>query len=142
MAGLTVTYISKDSFSIVGNYTSIFHEGRRVVAYMGVDGVVYRTVESSSYAATITTMARILNKKTVLIYLIIIATSAFGAGFILNAIAPSKTVLMAHIHHHLISFWVKNTGAIVLLLILTNALFPKKNKTHNNTCTCKPKTSK
>jgi len=49
---LGATYIDIASFTVAGDLTSSFHEGRRVKANCGVDGFKYRTVESSSFDGT------------------------------------------------------------------------------------------
>jgi len=52
---IDATYIDLDTFTIVGDQTLIFHEGRRVRADCGVDLLKYGTISSVSFDGTNTT---------------------------------------------------------------------------------------
>jgi len=52
---MNATYMSADSFTVGGDYTSEFVGGRRVRCFCGVDGYKYRTIKSSNYT-TLTTV--------------------------------------------------------------------------------------
>ena len=54
MAGLTATYISATSFSVLDDLTENFLTGRRIKADCGVDGIKYGTILSSSYGSVTT----------------------------------------------------------------------------------------
>lgn len=53
---LSATYISVDSFSVVGNYADYLIADRAVLCDCGVDGIKKRIGVSSSYAAGVTTV--------------------------------------------------------------------------------------
>lgn len=54
-SGLTPTYISATSFSVVGDQTSVFQVGRRVKT-TNTGGTRYGTISSSSFSAGVTTV--------------------------------------------------------------------------------------
>jgi len=51
---IDATYVDLDTFTIVGDQTLIFHEGRRVRADCVGDGIKYGTILSSSFSAVTT----------------------------------------------------------------------------------------
>jgi len=53
---ITSLYISGTSFSVTGDYTDVFSEGRAVRGDNGVDGYSYGTVDTSSYSPNTTTI--------------------------------------------------------------------------------------
>lgn len=55
MAGITATYISPTSFSVVGDRTDILSVGRRLKVDCGADGVKLCYIVSSTYT-TVTTL--------------------------------------------------------------------------------------
>ena len=55
---MQATYVSANSFTVVGDRTSEFTEGRRLKADMGIDGIGYLTVASSSFAANTTVVTK------------------------------------------------------------------------------------
>jgi hypothetical protein len=54
--GVSATYVSAISFTVATDLTAVFHSGRRVRAYCGVDGYKYGTILSSSYSDPDTTV--------------------------------------------------------------------------------------
>lgn len=54
---MLATFVSSTSFRVVGDYTAIFNEGRRVKMNCGLSGFKYGTVTSSAYAAPNTTVS-------------------------------------------------------------------------------------
>lgn len=54
--GVSATYVSAISFTVATDLTAVFHSGRRVRAYCGVDGYEYGTILSSSYSDPDTTV--------------------------------------------------------------------------------------
>lgn len=78
-SGMTPTYISATSFSVIGDQTSILSVDRRLKITLG-GGVVYSTILTSSFGAGITTVT-VINDSTVIDNTI----SAFSYGIISKA---------------------------------------------------------
>lgn len=53
---IAATYVDADTFTIVGDETTVFEAGRRVRCACGVDGIKYGTILSSSYSNPDTTV--------------------------------------------------------------------------------------
>ena len=98
--------------------------------------LVFLITGPATNAATITTISKIVSKKTAVIYLATIIVCSFIAGFILNTIDFSSIVFINHLHRQLIPIWLKNIGAIILLLILVNALLPRKQSQCSDKTKC------
>lgn len=96
--------------------------------------LVFLITGPATNAATITTIAKILSKKTAIIYLATITISAFVAGFFLNMFGTIETTMMVHHHTKIFPEWLKNGAAILMFLILLNAFIPKKKKQNKAVC--------
>lgn len=57
-SGLTPTYISATSFSLVGDQTAIFHVGRRLQT-LNTSGLIYSTIATSTFGAGVTTITTV-----------------------------------------------------------------------------------
>lgn len=57
-SGLTPTYISATSFSLVGDQTAIFHVGRRLQT-LNTLGLIYSTIATSTFGAGVTTITTV-----------------------------------------------------------------------------------
>ena len=90
--------------------------------------LVFLITGPATNAATITTIAKILNKKSAVIYLITIAVCAFAAGIILNLVTPSALPTAMHESHFMLPVWIKHISAIVLLSVLAFAYIKKRGK--------------
>ncbi len=76
-------------------------------------------------AATITTISRVLGRKTTGIYLLTVAISAFGGGLLLDWLMSwaetALPVLAPQIHHHGQSGWFDQLSGGVLILVMIRA---------------------
>lgn len=57
-SGLTPTYISATSFSLVGDQTAIFQVGRRLQT-LNTSGLIYSTIDTSTFGAGVTTITTV-----------------------------------------------------------------------------------
>lgn len=71
-------------------------------------------------AVTITTVWKILGKRTALIYLLTVAASAIGFGLLLDLAVPADMLVLqpASNHLHEATWWYSNFAAILLLAML------------------------
>jgi len=91
-------------------------------------------------AATVTTLWRVLGKRSVVIFLLTVAVGALATGFAVNAIVASDLVgptgmvpelvadAASHEHHDesgAFGDWFGRACAVMLILLLTNALWPQ-----------------
>jgi copper chaperone CopZ len=89
-------------------------------------------------AATITTLWKILGRRTALLYLGTIAASAVGCGLILDWIMPTMDVAVScagdHVHEAMGGGWQGTTWAILLLAIFvySYAAKPESDSVHNH----------
>ncbi len=78
-------------------------------------------------AATITTISRVLGRKTTIIYLLTVAVSAFGGGLLLDGLMSwaqtSMPQLVMQMHEHGQLGWFDHLSAVALVLIMTRAWF-------------------
>ena len=77
-------------------------------------------------AAAITTIWRIMGKKTAIIYLLTVAVTAFAAGLLLDGMFNPSGIKEAVMHRHGDAAWYewfKGASAIVLLMVLAWAFF-------------------
>jgi len=74
-------------------------------------------------AATVTTIARVLGRKTVVIYLLTVAASAFGGGLLLDWVLPHAgeaiPLFAGQGHHHESIGWFEHATGAVLVLVMT-----------------------
>ncbi len=90
-------------------------------------------------AATITTISRVLGRKTTVIYLFTVAVSAFGGGLLLDWMmswaATELPVLVPQIHHHGQPGWFDQLSAVVLVLVMTRSWWLARRRAGG--CDCK-----
>jgi uncharacterized protein len=83
-------------------------------------------------AATITTIGRVLGRKTTVIYLLTVAISAFGGGLLLDWLVSwaqtAMPVLTMQIHQHGQLGWFDHLSGVVLVLIMTRAWFLARSR--------------
>ncbi|RKZ11996.1 heavy metal-associated domain-containing protein [bacterium] len=76
-------------------------------------------------AATMTTVARVLGRRTMFIYLLTVAASAFGGGLLLDWLLPRASnmlpVLGAGGHHHQGLGWFDHLAGVLLLLVMVRS---------------------
>lgn len=76
-------------------------------------------------AATLTTVGRVLGRRTLAIFLVVVAVSAFGAGLLLDALLPALGRIapgLGHVeHHHEQAGPWAHAAAAALLLVLIHA---------------------
>jgi uncharacterized membrane protein YraQ (UPF0718 family) len=68
-------------------------------------------------AATLTTVWRVLGRRTCVLYLLTMMVAAFGGGMLLDSIITSAEVREA-VHHAWIPSWLKTACAIILVAVL------------------------
>ena len=74
-------------------------------------------------AATITTVSRVLGRRTAVIYLLTVAISAFGGGLLLDWLMPRAGLWIplfaesGHVHHGV--GWFDHLGGAVLMVVMT-----------------------
>lgn len=103
--------------------------------------LVFLITGPATNAATITTLWRVLGRRSVAIFLITVAVGALATGFAIDAATSSglvgpgamvpgpETVMTGHLHHGEaaggIGTWFGRICAILLALVLVNALWPQ-----------------
>ena len=94
-------------------------------------------------SAALTTLWKVLGRRTTVVYLVTVALGAVGIGLLVDGIIASGVVpasalidtadaaLSGHEHHTSGGFgwWVKQGGAVALLLVVANALRPRQSAT-------------
>lgn len=92
--------------------------------------LVFLMTGPATNAATITTIWKVLGRKTALIYLATVAGSAMLAGFLLDYIFTIEGVPTPTHSHEMLPGWLDDISAVALLLILAYALLkPYMRKT-------------
>ena len=98
-------------------------------------------------AATITTLMRVLGRRTTVIYLCTVAASAFGGGLLLDAVAGNFDLRLPLLHaghdHQSIS-WLSHVWAGLLVLVMGWALWPWRQRGAAGCCsedTCETATN-
>ncbi|MFC1850347.1 permease [candidate division CSSED10-310 bacterium] len=81
--------------------------------------LVFLLAGPATNAVTISTVTKILGKKSTIIYLGAISLVSITLGHILNIVALDKNVTIMHAHaHELLPEWVRLTGSIILFIML------------------------
>ncbi len=83
--------------------------------------LVFLMTGPATNAATITTVWRMLGRKTATVYLAVVAVSALAAGVVLDLIYTSTGDRVDAISHIMTPAWVKVVSAVVLLGVLAYA---------------------
>jgi hypothetical protein len=81
-------------------------------------------------AASLVTVWKTLGRATALVYLAALAGCALASGIILDLIAAHIKVQVVTRHAHMLSPFIKNTAAIVLLAVLAYAIITKYRSAH------------
>lgn len=73
-------------------------------------------------AATLTTIGRVLGRRTLVIFLVVVGTSAFGAGLLLDAVLPvlgrvAPQLGHAEHHHEVAGPWAHSTAATLMVVL-------------------------
>jgi uncharacterized membrane protein YraQ (UPF0718 family)/copper chaperone CopZ len=102
--------------------------------------LVFLITGPATNAATVTTLWRVLGKKSVVIFLLTVAIGALATGLVVDALVASDfvgasamipaagIVTSDHEHHGEeggIGWWFGRGSAIALILLMTNALWPQ-----------------
>ncbi len=89
-------------------------------------------------AATITTISRVLGRKTTAIYLFTVAISAFGGGlfldWLMSWVRTALPALTMELHQHGHLGWFDHLSAVALILIMTRAWISARRR--NCGCGC------
>ena len=83
---------------------------------------VFLMTGPATNAATISTVWKILGKKTAFIYLLAVSGSSLVAGFFINLFSSE---IGSHIHNHdhwMMPVWLQIVSSVLLLIILANSL--------------------
>lgn len=102
--------------------------------------LVFLITGPATNAATVTTLWRVLGKKSVVIFLLTVAIGALATGLVVDALVAADFVgasamvpvaeatVTGHEHHEEaggIALWIGRSSAIALILLLTNAMWPQ-----------------
>jgi copper chaperone CopZ len=90
--------------------------------------IVFLMTGPATNAAAITTIWKIMGKRTALIYLLTVALCALGAGFLLDLIFQNLEIQPAMAHPRMMPGYIKATAAVALLAVLGFALHRPKAK--------------
>ena len=95
-SGLTPTYISATSFSLVGDQTAVFHVGRRLQT-LNTAGLVYSTIATSTFGSGVTTITVLNDSNTLDLGLSQVAyglISADNSSFPGALLGPANTIAL------------------------------------------------
>ena len=87
--------------------------------------LVFLITGPATNAATITTIWKMMGKRTTFIYLATIALTALAAGSLLNSTFTSFNLTKAIHMHHPSSGWINTVSAVVLLIVLGGSYMRK-----------------
>ena len=83
-------------------------------------------------AATVTTIGKVLGRRTMMIYLATVAISAFGGGLMLDWLMPRAADLLPQLsgagHHHEGAGWFDHLGGAVLVVVMTRSWWLARRK--------------
>jgi copper chaperone CopZ len=89
-------------------------------------------------AATVTTIARVLGRRTMAIYLLTVAVSAFGGGLLLDWLMPRAAEaipLFAEVgHHHQSVGWFEHASGVALVFVMTLSWWLSRRRGHDCGC--------
>ncbi len=84
--------------------------------------LVFLIAGPATNAAAVATIWKVLGKRTTFIYLFTVAFAALASGLLLNEIFQMTGEHMTHEHTGILPEWIGDVSAVLLLLILFNAL--------------------
>lgn len=94
--------------------------------------IVFLMAGPATNAATMTVLGNVFGRRTLIIYLISIVIGAYFFGTIVNEFLPREWFLdpIRHIHggehaHGILPYWLEAGSAILLALLIANALYNK-----------------
>ena len=98
--------------------------------------LVFLITGPATNAATITTLWRVLGKRSVIIFLITVAVGALATGFAVDgavaagwvtadAMVPTAAAVTGHEHHESAGGWFGTACAVLLILVMVNAMWPE-----------------
>jgi uncharacterized membrane protein YraQ (UPF0718 family)/copper chaperone CopZ len=83
-------------------------------------------------AATITTIGRVLGRRTTAIYLLTVGLSAWGGGMLLDLLMgwarTSLPALSSHVHQHHGEGWFDHLAAVVLVVVMTRSWWLQRRR--------------
>ncbi|MEE4271877.1 MAG: SO_0444 family Cu/Zn efflux transporter [Thermoanaerobaculales bacterium] len=97
--------------------------------------LVFLITGPATNAATITTLWRVLGKRSVVIFLLTVAVGALATGFAVDgivaagwvkadAMVPAAGAMTGHEHHESAGGWFGTACAVLLILVMANAMWP------------------
>lgn len=96
-SGLTPTYISATSFSLVGDQTAIFQVGRRLQT-LNTSGLIYSTIATSTFGAGVTTITTVNDSGVLDLGLSQVSyglLSADNSSFPFALLGPANTIALS-----------------------------------------------
>lgn len=109
-----------------------------IAAVMMLKGVspgaalVFLMTGPATNAAAITTIWKIMGRRTAIIYLVTVAVSALASGYILNYVFYAGDFVSGEISMWMLPGWFKVISAIVLLVVLGNSLIRSSGTEHGS----------
>jgi len=85
--------------------------------------LVFLMTGPATNAATISTIWKIMGKRSAVLYLMTVGVTALAAGVLLNAIFAGQAVSSLSDSMWMIPVWVRNLSAVVLLVVLVRTFF-------------------
>ena len=99
--------------------------------------LVFLMTGPATNAATISTIWKIMGKKSAVIYLTSVALGSLAGGLLLDSIYTSRGILPLHHSHWMMPGWIETLSALMLLSILAFTIIkkylPNKRSTFNET---------
>jgi uncharacterized membrane protein YraQ (UPF0718 family)/copper chaperone CopZ len=89
-------------------------------------------------AATLTTISRVLGRRTMMIYLLTVAVSAFGGGLLLDWLLPRAAeaipLFLHQGHHHEGVGWFEHVAGAVLVFVMISSAWVSRRRGHSCGC--------
>jgi len=83
-------------------------------------------------AATLTTISRVLGRRTMLVYLLTVAVSAFGGGLLLDTVLPKIAATVPALagdgHHHEGLSWFDHLCGLLLVVVMTGSWWVSRRR--------------
>jgi len=106
--------------------------------------LVFLVSGPATNTAALTTLWKVLGRRTTIIYLATVVVGALGTGFLVDGVIASgllpahalvssaeAAAVTGHLHHQAAGFgwWLKEASAVLLLLVVVNAIRPRRART-------------
>ncbi|NQT91645.1 MAG: cation transporter, partial [Lentisphaerae bacterium] len=88
---------------------------------------VFLVTGPATNVAAVTTMWKVLGRRTTLLYLGTVAVMALLSGMILDALFTFSWAAQGHAGHFMLPGWVGSVGGVVLLAVLGTAFLPHRH---------------